>query len=55
VPEQPDELVTAEALRVARAQRQYRRLAHWCTILVSVIFDGSLMHPWCRQVIALLA
>jgi hypothetical protein len=28
VPEQPDELVTAEALRVARAQRQYRRLAH---------------------------
>jgi hypothetical protein len=30
-------------------------LAHWCTILVSVIFDGSLMHPWCRQVIALLA
>jgi hypothetical protein len=31
------------------------RPAHWCTILVSVIFDGSLMHPWCRQVIALLA
>jgi hypothetical protein len=28
VPEQPDELVTAEALRVARAQRQYRWLAH---------------------------
>jgi hypothetical protein len=29
--------------------------AHWCTILVSVIFDGSPMHPWCRWVIALLA
>jgi len=29
--------------------------AHWCTILVSVIFDGLLMRPRCRQVIALLA
>ena len=29
--------------------------AHWCTILVLVIFDGSLMHPWCCQAIALLA
>ena len=30
-------------------------LAHWCTILRLVIFDGSLMHPWCRQATALLA
>ena len=29
--------------------------AHWCTILVSVIPDGLLMRPRCRQVIALLA
>ena len=31
------------------------RSAHWCTILVSVISDGLLMRPRCRQVIALLA
>ncbi len=30
-------------------------LAHWCPIPVSVISDGMLMHPRCRQVIALLA
>ncbi|CCK57413.1 Transposase (fragment) [Mycobacterium canettii CIPT 140070008] len=32
-----------------------RRLAHWCTILVSVILDGLPMHPRRRWVIALLA
>ena len=30
-------------------------LAHWCTILVSVILDGLPMHPRRRRVIALLA
>lgn len=29
--------------------------AHWCTILVSVILDGSPMHPRCRRITALLA
>ena len=29
--------------------------AHWCTILMSVIFDGSPMHPRCCQATALLA
>jgi hypothetical protein len=29
--------------------------AHWCTIVTSVILDGSLMHPRCRWVIALTA
>jgi hypothetical protein len=33
----------------------WRPFAHWCTILRLVIFDGSLMHPWCRQATALLA
>lgn len=31
------------------------RVAHWCTILRSVVLDGPLMHPWCRQVTARLA
>jgi len=41
----------------AEAVAQLDRIAaaHWCTILESVIFDGSPMHPWCRWVIALLA
>jgi long-chain acyl-CoA synthetase len=30
-------------------------LAHWCTILVSVISNGSPMHPRCRRITALLA
>jgi hypothetical protein len=30
-------------------------LAHWCTILTSLILDGSVMRPRCRQAIALLA
>jgi len=29
--------------------------AHWCTILRSLIFDGSVMRPRCRQVIAFVA
>jgi hypothetical protein len=29
--------------------------AHWCTIVVSVVLDGLLMHPRCRQFIALPA
>jgi hypothetical protein len=29
--------------------------AHWCTILVSVVLDGPLMHPRCRRSTALLA
>lgn len=29
--------------------------AHWCTILPSLISDGSVMGPRCCQVIALLA
>ncbi|MBV9795471.1 MAG: hypothetical protein JO016_16200 [Actinobacteria bacterium] len=28
------------------------RPAHWCTILMSVVLDGLLMHPRCRQFIA---
>jgi hypothetical protein len=24
------------------------RFAHWCTIFLSVILDGLLVHPWCR-------
>jgi hypothetical protein len=35
--------------------RSQASLAHWCTILRSVIPDGSLMRPRCRQVIARLA
>jgi hypothetical protein len=30
-------------------------LAHWCTILVLAVLDGSLMHPRCCQVTAQLA
>ena len=30
-------------------------LAHWCTMLRSVVLDGPLMHPRCRQATALLA
>jgi GntR family transcriptional regulator / MocR family aminotransferase len=32
-----------------------RVLAHWCTLFLSVVVDRPLMHPRCRQVIALLA
>jgi hypothetical protein len=30
-------------------------VAHWCTIFVSGILDGSPMHPRCRRVTAQLA
>jgi len=29
--------------------------AHWCTMVMSVILDGSLMHPRCRWIIAMAA
>jgi broad specificity phosphatase PhoE len=32
-----------------------QRVAHWCTICVSVILDGSPMHPRCRRVTAIVA
>jgi len=49
--------VHAEDLRDPEIRAEYDRtaLAHWCTIRVSVIPDGLLMRPRCRQFIALLA
>ncbi|MGH3626998.1 MAG: hypothetical protein ACRDRL_06095 [Sciscionella sp.] len=51
------------AMRAGRRDRVYPLpvfciafwFAHWCTILTSLILDGSVMRPRCRQVIALLA
>jgi hypothetical protein len=30
-------------------------VAHWCTILRSLVFDGPVMRPRCLQVIAFVA
>jgi hypothetical protein len=46
---------THTAIDGSNALLQVKTLAHWCTILTSLIFDGSVMRPRCRQVIALLA
>jgi len=35
--------------------RPCHQAAHWCTMVMSVILDGSLMHPRCRWIIAIAA
>ena len=46
--------LAALATAPACARGHVRAIAHWCTILMSVAVR-LLMHPRCRQVIALLA
>ncbi|MGI8680011.1 MAG: hypothetical protein ACR2LX_15280 [Jatrophihabitans sp.] len=47
--------VLLQAQTEAGLTGEFALVAHWCTICVSVIPDGLLMRPRCRQVIALLA
>jgi len=50
----PARVVAGLTVLVAVAAPVLHVLAHWCTLVVSVV-EGLPMHPRCRRVIALLA